>query len=106
MRLDTSQSLAETNGTGDAIDQSNVLLNWQHYWRDRFSTRLDLGYQTSTMGPTSREDNTYLMGLRADYAFRRWMNVGAGFRHSTVDSTDDAFGSDQNIVEINLDLIF
>ena len=46
------------------------------------------------------------MGVRADYAFRRWLNLGAGFRHSNIDSTDATFGSDQNIVEINLDLIF
>lgn len=106
VHLETSQSIAETNGTGDAINQSNISINWQHYWRERFSTRVDLGYLTSTFDPSSREDTSYLMGIRADYAFRRWLNIGTSFRHSTIDSTDAVFGSDQNIVELNLDLIF
>jgi len=106
VHLETSQALAETNGTGDVVTQSSILAYWQHNWRDRFSTRVDLGYQNSTMDPSNREDDTYLLGVRADYAFRRWMNVGAGYRYSTVDSTDDTFGYDQNIFLINLDLIF
>ena len=106
VHLATAQSFAETNGTGDAINQRNILASWHHYWRDRFSTRLDMGYQTSTFDPDNREDTSYLMGARADYAFRRWMNLGAGFRHSTTSSSDDEFDYEQNIFEIKVDLIF
>jgi len=106
VRLETSQSLAETNGTGDAINQSNLLLSWKHYWKDRFSTSLELGYQSSTFEPDTREDTGYQTVVGADYAFRRWLNIGADFRHQTLDSTDETFVYDQNIFELTLDLTF
>lgn len=106
VHLATSHALTETNGTGDAVNQSNILLSWKHDWKERFSTRLDLGYQNSTFEPDPREDNSYQMGVRADYAFRRWLDVGAGFRHQMLDSTDKLFNYDQNIIELTLDLTF
>ena len=106
VRLETSKSITETNGTGDAINSSNILLSWEHQWQDRFSTRLNFGYQNSTFEPATREDNTYLMGASANYAFRRWLSLGAGFRHQTSDSTDKKFGFDQNVLEMTLGLTF
>jgi hypothetical protein len=106
VHLESSSTIAESNGTGNAINQSNILLSWQHYWRERFNTRLELGYQNSTFDPDPREDNGYLMGIRANYAFRRWLNLSTGFRHTTLDSTDAVFGYDQNIVDVTVDLVF
>ena len=102
----TAQEFAESEGTGDSIETSSMQLSWEHIWRERFKTTLDFGYQVSTIAATSREDNGYLMAARADYAFRRWLNIGAGIRHQTLDSTDDAFGYDKNVFELTMDLVF
>ena len=106
VHLETSQEFIETNGTGDATNQSAVLLSWKHYWKDRFSTSLEFGYQNSTFKPDTRIDNGYQSVVQADYAFRRWLNIGASYRHQTLDSTDITFDYDQNVFEVKLDLTF
>jgi hypothetical protein len=102
----TAQEYAESDGTGDAIETTRMLMSWEHAWRERFKTTLDFGYLVNTMTASSREDTGYLMGARAEYAFRRWLNLGADFRHATVDSNDAVFNSDQNIFELTVNLVF
>ncbi len=106
VHFETAQVIDETEGTGDAIDTSYVLMNWEHFWKDRFSTLAQITYSDSTIDNTNREDTSYEAIVSANYAFRHWLTLGAGYRRQSLDSTDGRFDYDQNLVEITLDVIF
>ena len=104
--LKTDQDFVETNGTGNAGDRSQISLNWNHNWRARLSTNLELLYAQETYSPDPREDQYYQTAATVKYDFRRWLNLEAGYRFSNLDSTDDSFDYDQNVLEITADFTF
>ena len=58
-------------------------INWQHFWRDRFSTAVTLNWsKNEDVGPTGASgvdsnDVTTSIRLQGDYNLRRWLDVGA-----------------------------
>jgi hypothetical protein len=69
---------------GDDIGiTTNIDVNWRHFWRDRFSTRVSLNLQNNEfVGPAGTEtsdasDRTLGLRLQGDYNIRRWVDIGA-----------------------------
>ena len=106
VRLETSQRFDETNGTGDAIDQTFYLVNWEHFWLPRFSTRMNAGYQNQTFDPTTREDDFYNVGISANYDFRRWLAVSASYDYSILNSNVNTFDYQENRFELTFEAEF
>lgn len=106
VHFETAQSFQETNGTGDAIDQTFYLLTWKHFWKPRFSTLMEAGYQNQTFDPTSREDDFFEAGVSANYDFRRWISLGLGYRYSNLDSNVNLFDYQENRFELTVEVAF
>ena len=104
VHFETAQNLAETDGTGDAVDSTRMLLSWVHAWKTRFKTNVSLFYENSTFDPNDREDDFLQFRLGAIYNFRRWLNFEAGYRFENLDSNDNFFDYDHNVIEITADL--
>jgi polysaccharide biosynthesis protein VpsM len=104
--LKTSQDFVETDGTGDAGDLKQISIGWDHRWRSRLSTNLELLYGQETFSPDTREDKIYQASAKVKYDFRRWLNLESGYRFTNLDSTNDVFNFNQNVFEITADFTF
>ncbi len=93
----------ETDGTGNAVDNTHVLLSWKHAWKKRIKTGLIVLYENSTFDPTNREDDFFQFKAVADYTFRRWLSLSASYRFENLDSNDNRFDYDQNVFELTAD---
>jgi len=96
--LKTSRFYQAPNGLGDGINTREVTLDWDHGWSQRSSTRLGFGYANDNYEGGNREDNSYRIEARCDYAFRRWMDVGLGYRYQYRDSDREVFDYNANTV--------
>ena len=55
---------------------------------------------------SARNDDTYKVEARYDYAFRRWMDIGGGYRYEDNDSDLNFYSYKENVffVEAKLSL--
>lgn len=95
--LDTRRFNRETNGLGNAINTQEVTVAWKQEWSDRSSTALKLGYSNDDYKGAEREDDNYGVEARYDYAFRRWFDLGAGYRYRDRDSDFEFFSYTENV---------
>ncbi|MEH6589993.1 MAG: outer membrane beta-barrel protein [Halioglobus sp.] len=77
----------ETNGQGDAINSNRTELAWDHKWSGRSSTDLSLAYLNSDYAGTEREDDQYEVAAAYNYAMRRWLDLGFGYRYEDRSSS-------------------
>jgi len=96
--LTTRRFTQETNGLGDAVDTQEFSLGWNHHWNQRTQTTLRGQYYTEDYQGASREDDNYVGEARFDYEYRRWMDLGVGYRYEDRDSEIDSFSYSANIV--------
>ena len=104
--LDTRRYYQETTGLGNAINTEEVVLGWNHDWSKRSSTGLILGAMAEDYEGSARNDDTYKVEARYDYAFRRWMDIGGGYRYEDNDSNESFYSYKENVffVEAKLSL--
>ena len=96
--LVTRRFTQETNGLGNAVNTEEYALGWNHHWNQRAATNLRVRYYTEDYRGASREDDNYVAEARYDYEFRRWLDLGAGYRYEDRDSDIDSFSFTANIV--------
>ena len=95
--LQTRRFTQETNGLGDAINTEEYALGWKHHWNQRARTSLRGLYYTEDYQGSSREDHNYVAEARYDYEYRRWLDLGAGYRYEDRDSDINRFSYTANI---------
>lgn len=104
--LESRRYTQETNGLGDAVDTNMTTLSWNHDWSSRSSTILSLGGGQEDYTSSDRSDDIYDVEASYNYAFRRWVDFGVGYRYEDRDSDLDLFDYSRNEVflEANLSL--
>ena len=80
LTLSSGRDTDETNGFGDFILRRDVTLGWSHQWNGRFSTTVDGGYARDRHGDSGRTEDSWLYGVSAQYQFRPWLHLAAGYR--------------------------
>ena len=95
--LNTRRYYQETSGLGNAINTEEVTLAWRHNWNQRSSTGLILGASVENYEGSERKDDNYNVEARYDYAFRRWMDLGAGYRYEDRNSDLNSYGYTENV---------
>lgn len=95
--LQTRRHYRETTGLGDGINTREFALAWKHHWKRRYTSSLSASYSNDDYRGYSREDDNYGVEARFDYAFRRWVDLGAGYRFQDRDSDLDWFDYSSNI---------
>jgi hypothetical protein len=95
--LDTRRYYQETSGLGNAINTEEITLAWNHQWDRRSSTGLTLGASVNDYEGSERNDDNYNVEARYDYAFRRWMDIGGGYRYEDRDSDLNFYSYTENV---------
>lgn len=104
--FNTQRRTVDSTGLGDfTINQTHQVL-WTHAWSSQVTTILTGVYSydefsgrsaaVAAIGGVSREDTTQSVGLRLNYAMRRWLKIGADYIYSTRDSNDNNFDYNRN----------
>jgi len=101
--LSTSRQFDETNGTGNFIERDNYAIAWTHDWGNQVSTTADFSYSNDSFAPTTREDDLLDLGVRVNYAMRRWLTLSAGYRYEDRDSNRNAFDYQRNLILFTAD---
>ena len=94
----------ETEGFGDSIDVAEFKVSWDHIWRGRISSTVDIFFSESDYASTSRVDETFMIGLRLNYDWRRWARISAGYQYEENDSNVSTFGYQRNSFDFTVDL--
>lgn len=104
--LETRRYFEETNGLGDGVNTEKTELGWEHDWSSRSNTQLIfmIGEEDYTASP--REDDRWGVEASYNYAFRRWVDLGIGYRYEDRDSDLRTFDYNRNEVflEVRLSL--
>ena len=87
--LTSGRETRETNGLGDAVDSSNTELRWNHDWASRSSTHIAVNFGTDDYTGSEREDDLWGVDASYNYAWKRWLDLGIGYRYEDRDSEID-----------------
>ena len=94
----------ETNGLGDFIDTSETEVTWDHYWSSRGSSHLSIMYATDDYSQSPRDDDRGQAEFSYSYQFKRWFDVGAGYRRERRDSSVRSLDYEYNVYFIEAEL--
>ncbi|MEM1154585.1 MAG: outer membrane beta-barrel protein [Pseudomonadota bacterium] len=104
--FNTRRFYQPTNGIGNGINTRVVELTWLYDLSGRSSTHLSAGFESDDYEGSDREDDIYGIEAKYIYAFRRWFDLGAGYRFEDRDSNVNVFNYDENVwfIEAKLSL--
>ena len=94
----------ETEGFGDSIDVSEFKVSWNHLWRGRISSTIDLFFAESDYAATGRVDEKFMTGLKLNYDWRRWAKISVGYEYEENDSNVSTFGYERNLFDLTVNL--
>lgn len=106
--LESYRRSEETNGLGSAVNVNRTTLSWNHNWSARSNTVLILGGGQNDYVDSApeRKDDIFNAEARYNYAFRRWLDFGVGYRYEDRSSTLDLFDFGRNEVFVQADFSF
>jgi polysaccharide biosynthesis protein VpsM len=96
--LGTRRFFNETNGVGNAVDTQEVSLSWNHDWNTRSKTDVSLVFAAEDYTESDRQDDSYAAQALYTYAFRRWADLGVGYRFEELSSDLDFYDYTRNEV--------
>lgn len=94
----SSKQTDESSGFGRALLTKNNQIDWSHSWTHHFTTQLTLGRMDTEYLGVSREDRLTTSGIKFIYNMRRWLELGADFKHTDRNSTLSAFDYKRNVL--------
>ncbi|MEH6587325.1 MAG: outer membrane beta-barrel protein [Halioglobus sp.] len=94
--LESRRFSQETNGIGDSVNTQATRLDWDHNWNDRSSTRLSALFGNEDYSGSDRQDDVYSVEAAYNYAMRRWLDLGVGYRYEDRNSDIDFYDFDRN----------
>jgi len=94
----------ETDGFGDSIDVAEFRVSWNHIWRNRISSTVDIFFAEDDFSPTGRVDERFKTGLKLNYDWRRWAKISAGYQYEENDSNVSTFSYQRNLFDFTIDL--
>ncbi len=84
--LNAGRTFSEQTSGGDAILTDSVSLLWNHDWSSRVRSTALLARARDVHEGIDRSDTRDNLGLKASYAFRRWLRLGGEVRQEKRDS--------------------
>ncbi len=102
--LSTRRQTDEAFGASDLLVREEAAISWRHLWRPRFMTSVDLSFMDEDFRPGPRDDEIFAFGLSADYQWRPWLILGAGYRYFDRDSSIAQFNYKRNEFLLTLEL--
>ena len=102
--LESRRYSEETNGLGNAVDSNMTTVAWNHDWNSRSSTKVSFGGGQEDYTGSNRSDDIYDIDASYTYAFRRWVDLGLGYRLEDRDSDISRFDYTRNEVYVEAKL--
>ena len=102
--LESKRYSEETNGLGNAVDSNMTTVAWNHDWNSRSSTKVSFGGGQEDYTGSNRSDDIYDIDASYTYAFRRWVDLGLGYRLEDRDSDISRFDYTRNEVYVEAKL--
>lgn len=99
--------VAEDDTSSERADYINNVtgsLGWGHNWTDKIDSNIQFEYSREDYigAVRDREDRTTTLNAYLLYGFSRWLNLSAGFEHSSSSSNVSNFDYDRNIFTLSL----
>jgi hypothetical protein len=88
----------ETNGLGNAVETEDITLSWNHDWDSYSSTVFRVRAGNLDYTESERQDDLYGAEASYNYAFRRWIDLGVGYRFEDIDSDLEFYDYTRNEV--------
>lgn len=90
VRFNTRRGIIEADGDASNIRLQVYELDWQHYWRERLYSNVELGhrkfiFQRNEYG-TRHQEKLKTQGVKMTYEMRRWLDISMGYTHYQQDS--------------------
>lgn len=102
--LETRRRSEETNGLGDYIDSQEIGLSWDHKWNLRSSTFFSALAAEDDYAGAQRSDDRVEVEASYQHEFRRWFDMGIGYRYEKRDSDFRSLDYDLNLFFIEAKL--
>lgn len=92
VNFQTSKGAFDPTGLGSYELRTNNSINWQHKWNQSVSSSITLGNLVTEFAGAAngRIDTANSFSIGAQYALRRWLNVGIDY--TTLDNTSNITG--------------
>ena len=83
-------------------------MNWVHFWRERFSSRVQFDYtinddldESLTADEIEEEEDTIItFRVEGNYNIRRWLDIGGFLRIDTRDGNTDDRDFERTVIGI------
>ena len=98
--LNTGRESLETYGSGRFINVKKHSLAWNHAWRGRVSSKVQIGLTEDAYEDSSRRDDQFFWLAALFYEPRNWLNLSAGMSYSENDSNFTPVNYERNVVYI------
>lgn len=100
--FDEGYGYDNTNANASTIKTRSTTLSWKHDWAERLSsdlsyTRTDQDYQD-----INRKDKINTYGIGLNYAMRRWLDIGIGYKYAENNSDAVNASYERNTYAITL----
>ena len=103
-QLVTRRYSGETNGLGDYMDSREYSAAWNHSWTQRWHTSVQALFGDDNYPGSERQDERYEAEAGVAYSFRRWLDLGAGYRYEKRQSDIDALKYTRNVFYFDVKL--
>lgn len=104
--LTTARESLETYGTGRFINTKRHDLSWNHAWRGRLSSRIQLGLIEDDYEDSTRKDDQFYWGASLFYEPVNWMELSGGISYWENDSNFNTLSYDRNLYYIRANIEF
>lgn len=98
-----NRAYGEQASGGNFILTDNASVVWNHDWSSRVRSTINFVHGRDVHEGLNRTDTRENLGLKANYAFRRWLRAGGEFRHETRDSNVPNIEYKRNLMLLTVD---
>ncbi len=87
----TRQITRETNGAGDYIDSRELQFDWLHMFPRGYRSNVSMLLADDNYRENDRDDLRLLLEWYVDRPFKRWLDIGVGWRYEDRDSSEGVY---------------
>lgn len=104
LNVETRRFSQENNGLGDYINTEELSAQWVHNWSGRTRTTVRGLLADDDYSGSFRKDERIDAEAIFTYAFRRWLDLGLGYRYEARESDEDNRDYQRNMVFFEAEL--
>ncbi|WP_084144301.1 outer membrane beta-barrel protein [Ferrimonas kyonanensis] len=100
--FETGARAKDPDTFGDYVEEQTYGVNWQHQWRQRFSTSARIRYVDDSYTGIDRDDERLEASVGATLVWRRWLSTELVYRYAEQDSNIQLVTYDKNVFLVSM----